>query len=338
MTRDPVADLRRIAFLLERAEAGTYQPRAYRSAARTLEALESKEIRDRADARTLTELDGVGKGTATVVAESLAGREPAKLVSAQALPQPGTTPEGRAIRAALRGDLHLHSDWSDGHATIDEMVAAAIELGHEYAALTDHSPRLRVANGLSADRLRSQLNLVAERNADHAPFRLLTGIEVDIQSDGSLDQDAELLARLDVVVASVHSKLQMPPEEMTRRMVAAIASPAVDVLGHCTGRRIKGERQRPASTFDAEVVFAACARFDVAVEINSQPARSDPPEELVDLALQADCHFSIDTDAHSPGELDWQQRGSEKAAACGVPVDRIVNSWPASRLEDWLRR
>ena len=194
--------------------------------------------------------------------------------------------------------------------------------------LTDHSPRLTVANGLRPERLREQLDVVAEVNerfaADGAgpPFRLLTGIECDILEDGRLDQEPELLARLDLVVASVHSKLRMPREEMTARMVAAISNPHTDVLGHCTGRQVlghgRGGKGRPESEFDAEVVFAACARFGVAVEVNSRPERLDPPKRLLRLALEAGCDVAIDTDAHAPGQLDWQHLGCERAHLTGV--------------------
>ncbi len=146
------------------------------------------------------------------------------------------------MRAALRGDCHTHSDWSDGGSPPGEMAEAARALGHEWIALTDHSPRLTVANGLSPERLEAQLDLVARLNSDLAPFRILTGIEVDILDDGSLDQREDLLARLDVVVASVHSKLRMPAGPMTARMVAAVRNPHVDVLGHCTGRLLGGRR------------------------------------------------------------------------------------------------
>src|SRR6185312_4101043 len=129
---------------------------------------------------------------------------------------------------------------------------------------TDHSPRLKVARGLSAERLEQQLDVVAELNEELAPFRILTGIEVDINEDGTLDQKPSLLARLDLVVASVHSKLRMPSAEMTPRMVAAISNPHTDILGHCTGRLVAGDRgTRPPSDFDADLVFAACARFGV---------------------------------------------------------------------------
>jgi putative hydrolase len=241
-----------------------------------------------------------------------------------------------AIRAALRGDCHTHSDWSDGGSPIREMAEAARGIGHEFMVLTDHSPRLTVANGLSAERLERQLDVVAELNEELAPFRILTGIEVDILEDGTLDQKPSLLARLDLVVASLHSKLRMPAAEMTPRMVAAISSPHMDVLGHCTGRLITGGRgKRPESEFDPEIVFAACAQFGVAVEINSRPERLDPPKRLLRLAVEAGCLTSIDTDAHAPGQLDWLPNGCERAARCGVPDESIVNAWPIDDLLGW---
>jgi putative hydrolase len=250
-----------------------------------------------------------------------------------------------ALRAALRGDCHTHSDWSDGGSPIREMADTARGLGHAYVVLTDHSPRLTVANGLSAERLERQLDVVASLNqeyaaaaaaGDAAPFRILTGIEVDILEDGTLDQKPSLLARLDLVVASVHSKLRMPAKDMTPRMVAAVSNPHADVLGHCTGRLVTGGRgTRPESDFDAEVVFAACAQFGVAVEINSRPERLDPPKRLLRIAVEAGCLTSIDTDAHAPGQLDWQYLGCERAARCGVPVETVVNSWDEKDLLAW---
>ena len=212
-------------------------------------------------------------------------------------------------------------------------MRTAQALGHEYCALTDHSPRLKVANGLSAERLRRQLDVVAELNERLAPFRILTGIEVDILDDGTLDQEAELLARLDVVVASVHSNLRADSATMTKRMVYAVANPNVDILGHCTGRLVAGNRGiRPESSFDAELVFEACRRYGTAVEINSRPERLDPPSRLLRLAVERGCYFSIDTDAHAPGQLDWQGYGCERAAANEVPADRIINSLPPDEL------
>jgi putative hydrolase len=203
-----------------------------------------------------------------------------------------------------------------------------------WIALTDHSPRLTVANGLSADRLRAQLELIARLNERLAPMRILTGIEVDILEDGTLDQSAELLARLDVVVASVHSKLRMPREPMTSRMLTAVANPHVDVLGHCTGRLLAG-RGRPESEFDAETVFAACRDHGVAVEINCRPERQDPPDPLLQLAVETGCVFAIDTDAHAPGQLDWLEGGCLRAEKAGLGPDRVINARTAGDLLAW---
>jgi putative hydrolase len=250
-----------------------------------------------------------------------------------------------AFRAALRGDLHAHSDWSDGGSPIRDMAEAAIGIGHEYLALTDHSPRLTVANGLTAARLEQQLDVVAALNEELAPFRILTGIECDINVDGSLDQTDELLGRLDVVVASVHSDLRADEKAMTARMLEAVAHPHTDVLGHCTGRLVIGRKQRngtqrprPESQFDAEAVFGACVEHGTAVEINSRPERLDPPLRLLSLAVELGCEFAIDTDAHAPGQLDWQGNGCERAVETGVPIERVINTRPADTLLSALRQ
>ena len=234
-----------------------------------------------------------------------------------------------------RGDLHAHTLASDGGATIREMAETAIEIGHEYLVITDHSPRLTVANGLETERLMAQLDEIATLNAELAPFRLLTGIEVDINEDGSLDQTPDVLARLDVVVGSVHSELRMPERPMTRRMVTALADPNLDVLGHCTGRMKTGRRNRPPSTFDADIVFAAAARFDKAIEVNSRPERLDPPKRLLRLAVEAGCKVSIDSDAHTLGQLSWLRNGCERAFLCGVTPEIVVNALPADELLVW---
>ncbi|NYG55264.1 PHP domain-containing protein [Nocardioides perillae] len=341
----PVAALRRIAFLLERAREDTYKVKAYRAAAATLLPLPADEVAARVDAGTLTELPGVGASTAKVVAAAVRGEVPERLARLEAEQAGPLVEGGRAHRAALRGDCHSHSDWSDGGSPIEEMAFTAIELGHDYLVLTDHSPRLKVARGLSAERLARQLDVVDAVNAhlvaraDAGPgegFTLLKGIEVDILDDGGLDQSDEMLARLDLRVASVHSKLQMERAAMTRRMVAAVRHPRTNVLGHCTGRLVTGGRgTRAESSFDARAVFEACAESGTAVEINSRPERRDPPTRLLELARDVGCLFSIDSDAHAPGQLDFLDHGCERAEAAGIEPDRIVNTWPRDRLLAW---
>jgi putative hydrolase len=315
--------------------------KAFRTAATVVAGLDDAELDRRVRTKTLTDLKGIGDKTAAVVVEAQRGDVPAYLAALEES-YAELTPladDAAALRAALKGDLHAHSDWSDGGSPIREMAEAAIAIGHEYLALTDHSPRLTVANGLSPARLEQQLDVVAALNDELAPFRILTGIECDINVDGSLDQTDELLGRLDVVVASVHSELRAPRQQMTERMLAAVANPHTDVLGHCTGRLVIGRQQRngtqrprPESEFDADAVFRACVEHGTAVEINSRPERLDPPRRLLTRAVELGCDFSIDTDAHAPGQLDWQDNGCVRAVECGVPTDRVINTGTAEQL------
>lgn len=330
---DPVVALRQIAYYKDRSRHDPRRVMAYRNAADVIEALDEATRERHGQANSWQSLPGIGPKTAKVIAQAWSGREPDMLVELRSAAE---DLGGGDIRSALRGDLHVHSNWSDGSAPIEEMMAAAAALGHEYCALTDHSPRLTIANGLSPERLRKQLDVIDRLQDTVAPMRILTGIEVDILEDGGLDQEPELLERLDVVVASVHSKLSMDSAAMTRRMLLAVQNPHADVLGHCTGRLVSGNRGiRPESKFDAEAVFTACREHGTAVEINSRPERRDPPTRLLNLALEMGCVFSIDTDAHAPGQLEFLGYGAQRALDAGVPVDRIVNTWPAERLLEW---
>ena len=335
----PIEALERVAYLQDRGLMSSRKTEAFLRAAAVLRSLPDDELTRMIASGTLTDLPGIGSSTAQVAMQAASGQVPDRIVSLEETTQVPLG-DGAGLRQALRGDCHSHSTWSDGGASISTMARTAAALGHEYLVVTDHSPRLTVAHGLNAERLRAQIDEIDALNAELAPFRILTGIEVDILADGELDQDSELLSRLDLVVASVHSKMGMDSKTMTERMVIAAASPHVDVLGHCTGRKVKGFGQdqwvvRPPSTFDADMVFAACARYGTAVEINCRPERQDPPPELLDLALEWGCLISIDTDAHAPGHLEFLSYGCDKAVAHGIDPARILNTWTADDLTDW---
>lgn len=334
---DPVEALRRVGFLLERSRQHSRRVEAFRGAVGVVRDLGEGEVARRVEDGTLTELVGIGKSTAGVIEQAVRGELPDYLVRQEDEHGGPLVEGGEDYFAAIVGDCHLHSDWSDGGSPIEEMVLTAVELGQEWMVLTDHSPRLRIANGLSAQRLGQQLTLLERINSSLGDaFTLLSGIEVDILDDGGLDQSEEMLGRLDLVTASVHSKLTMARAPMTRRMVAAVSNPRVNVLGHCTGRLVTGGRgTRPQSDFDAREVFEACAEHDVAVEINSRPERCDPPDELIELALDVGCLLAVDSDAHAPGQLEMKAYGAERAARLGVPLERIVTTWEAERVREW---
>ncbi|MDR5699692.1 PHP domain-containing protein [Agromyces aerolatus] len=336
---DAAEALDEIASLLERELASSYKSKAYRRAANLVRDLSPDELAARIADGRLRRTAGIGDSTYRVIVDAAAGRVPDKLATLRA--ETGAAGAHRTgLAAELKGDLHSHSEWSDGTTSIQAMARGAAAVGLEWMVLSDHSPSLRVANGLSAERLTEQLEIVEALNTDGGlGVRILPGIEVDILEDGSLDQSPEMLERLDVVVASVHSKLRAPERDMTRRMLRAIADPHTNVLGHCTGRLVKGSRgTRPQSTFDAAAVFAACAEHDVAVEINSRPEREDPPDELIAQARDAGCLFSIDSDAHAPGHFAFLELGAARAERAGIPADRIVTTWDVDRLREWSRR
>ncbi|HAP77924.1 MAG TPA: PHP domain-containing protein [Acidimicrobiaceae bacterium] len=330
----PVEALERVVHCLDRAHDTGFKAKAFVRALDVAKAVLPEELAERATAGTLTDLDGIGDSSAKVIQQALAGGDVAYLADLEQKTQVPLTEAGAVYRQALKGDLHMHSRWSDGSATIEAMARNAMAIGHEYMVLTDHSPRLTVAHGLSPERLAQQVEDVALLNERLAPFRILTGIEVDILEDGTLDHGDDVLSQLDLVIASVHSKLRMEGKQMTERMVRAIANPHVDVLGHCTGRMIG---KRDPSSFDPDYVFAACAHFHTAVEINCRPERLDPPRPLLKIAVDYGCWFSIDSDAHSTGQLEWQPHGCNRAAEVGVPLDRVINTFTADRLLAWTR-
>jgi putative hydrolase len=340
----PTEALEQIVYYLDRALAPTSKARAFQNAAEIVREHGDDAIGNLAAAGRLQELPGIGPSTSKVILDALRGEIPEYLQRIERESEIIVDDAALPYRDALRGDCHTHSNWSDGGAPIEVMARTAIALGHDYLVLTDHSPRLTIAHGLDRKRLLDQLQVVSRLNDQLAPFRILTGMEVDILEDGSLDLDDDLLAQLDVVVGSVHSKLRMERSDMTRRMVLAVSSPHVDILGHCTGRKLRSrgmqvasdpEVARKPSQFDADIVFAACARFDTAVEINCRPERQDPPDELLELALEWECKISIDTDAHAPGQMEWQLYGCEKAARHEIDLDQIVNTWDPDQLVEW---
>ncbi|NYD75601.1 PHP domain-containing protein [Leifsonia soli] len=334
---DPVDALNEIAFWLERELAPSFKVQAFRRAAAIIAPFDADELAERVADGRLKRTKGIGDRTFQVIAQAVDGDVPDYLADLRERNTQPLETAGAGLLAQLRGDLHSHTEWSDGTVPIEVMAAAAASLGREYQAITDHSPTLTVASGLSAERLEEQLDVIA--GLDTGSVTLLRGIEVDILEDGTLDQTPDLLGRLDVVVGSVHSKLRSDKRTMTKRMLGGIRDPHTNVLGHCTGRLVQGSRgTRPPSEFDADAVFAACVENQVAVEINSRPERQDPPDDLIQRALDAGCFFAIDTDAHAPGQLDFLAYGAARAAANGVPADRIITTWPLDRLRTWLAK
>jgi putative hydrolase len=317
-----------------RSREPAYRAQAFRRAAREIVNVPESELRFLAENGRLTDLPGVGDTTATVIAEALEGKTPSYLEKLLVKAESSRSKEGEALRKKLKGDLHSHSDWSDGGHTIRAMAEKARDLGHAYLALTDHSPRLTIAHGLTAERLTEQLDVVAEINEDLQPFRLFTGIEVDILEDGTLDQTEDLLARVDIVVGSVHSKLRMPKAEMTTRMLRAIQNEHVDVLGHCTGRIVVG-RGRPESEFDEESILGALLDTDTALEVNCRPERLDPPKRILSRAHELGVKIAISTDAHATDQLEWQPYGTDRATECGYTASNVVNTMTASKLLAW---
>lgn len=233
---------------------------------------------------------------------------------------------------ALRSDLHMHTTWSDGAVSVREMAEAAAARGLEYIAITDHSGSLRIANGLDRDRLLKQIEEIDALNATgDLPIRVLKGLEVDIMSDGTLDMQDDVLAKLDWVVGSVHQSMQMDADKMTTRLLAAVGTGQLSAIGHPTGRKI-GKRE--AYSYDFETVLDACEEQGVALEINASPNRMDLREAHVRAVLERpSLWLTINTDAHSTREFGNARHGVAMAQRAGAPADRVVN---CLGLDDFL--
>jgi putative hydrolase len=242
---------------------------------------------------------------------------------------------GGPSRADYRGDLQMHSTYSDGKQTLEDIVASGLSLGYEYCAVTDHSYGLPIARGVSMARLQAQHHAIDALNAANAGrFRLLKGIEANIRADGSVDMEPDELARLEIVVAAPHSALRSK-DSQTSRMVRAVTSPQVHILGHPRGRKYGA---RPGVTADWDAVFEAAARTGVAIEVDGDPSRQDIDHLLARRALDAGCLFALDSDAHSTPELRYAETAVAHARLAGIPPDRAINCWPLDRLLDWAAR
>ena len=232
-----------------------------------------------------------------------------------------------------RGDLQMHSTWSDGSQTLEDIVETGINLGYEFCAVTDHSYGLKIAGGVSMAELAQQHREIDALNQRHrGTFRLLKGIEANIRADGSIDMEPHELATLEIVVAAPHSVLRSPADQ-TGRMVAAASAPGVHILGHPRGRMIGS---RPGVSANWDQVFTAAKRSHVAIEIDGDPSRQDVDYDLARRALDAGCLFALDSDAHATGELPrYAQTAIAHARLAGVPTERIINCWPLKQLLEW---
>jgi putative hydrolase len=321
--------LSEIGYLLRQDPEEKFRAKAFSSAAWSL-AVERPDLASLHSRNELTSLGGVGPGIAKVLAEVLeTGKSRYLERLREQMKQPARDDESELDFADYRGDIHSHSKWSDGKATMLEMARGAKAMGYQYLGVTDHSPRIKVVNGLDADRLLLQSREMAEVQAQVPGLALLQGIEVDILEDGSLDLPDMVLELLDVVIASPHVKLRQEPAAMTERMLRAVAHPHVDVIGHPTGRR-PGSRE--GATYDYELVFKEAARNHVALEIDCDPARMDLSPEMARLALECGCNFALDADAHAPAEFAYVPMGMWMARRAGIPQERIINFRPLEAL------
>lgn len=326
--------LSEIGYLLRQDPEEKFRAKAFSAAAWSL-AIERPDLAALHGTNELTTLEGVGAGIAKVLAEVLdtGGSRYLDRLRDQ-MKQPARDDESVLDFSQYMGDVHSHSTWSDGKATMLEMARGAEAMGYTYLGVTDHSPRIKVVNGLDADRLLAQSREMAEVQAQVPGVALLQGIEVDILEDGSLDLPDMVLELLDVVIASPHVKLRQEPAAMTERMLRAVSHPHVDVIGHPTGRR-PGSRE--GASYDFEAVFKEAARHGVALEIDCDPARMDLSPEMARLALELGCSFSLDADAHAPAEFAYVPMGMWMARRAGIPQERILNFKPLEDLTPFAK-
>jgi putative hydrolase len=336
MTADQAAAyLAEIAYHLRHRE-DHHRARAFSKVAAVL-------LRDRPDlvrlerAGRLESIEGVGSGIAKVLGELVANERSDYLdrlreeSGAHGVFEPVVTP---LVEQGYQGDLHVHSDWSDGGASVLDMALAAKARGYRYLAITDHSPRITVVNGLGPERLIAQRQVIEDAQRELGDgLRILQGIEVDILPDGSLDLPDDALAALDVVVASPHLQLRMERGQMTERMLRAVENPNVDIVGHPTGRR-PGSRQ--GADYDFERVFRVAAERGVRMEIDCDPARMDLSPELAALALECGCGFSLDSDAHYTDQFVYVDLALWVTRRAAIPTEKILNWLPVERLEEVL--
>ena len=326
--------LSEIGYLLRQDPEERFRAKAFSAAAWSL-AIQRPDLEALHGANKLTSLDGVGPGIAKVLAEVVeTGKSRYLDRLREQIKQPARDDESALDFARYQGDVHSHTKWSDGRATMLEMARGAQAMGYRYLGVTDHSPRIKVVNGLDADRLLAQSREMAEVQAQVPGIALLQGIEVDILEDGALDLPDMVLELLDVVIASPHVKLRQEEAAMTQRMLRAVSHPHVDVIGHPTGRR-PGSRE--GANYDFEAVFKEAARNHVALEIDCDPARMDLSPEMARVALECGCNFALDADAHAPAEFAYVPMGMWIARRAGIPEDRILNFLHLDELTDVLR-
>jgi putative hydrolase len=314
--------LSEIGYLLRQDPDEKFRAKAFSGAAWSL-AIQRPDLAALHRRDELTTLVGVGAGIAKVLSDLIDNGHSRYLERLrEQMKQPARDDESALDFSRYQGDVHSHSDWSDGKATMLEMAKGSEAMGYRYLGVTDHSPRITVVHGLNAERLLAQSVQMAEVQKQVPGVTLLQGTEVDILEDGALDLPDAVLELLDIVIASPHVKLRQDPAAMTERMLRAASHPHVDVIGHPTGRR-PGSRE--GASYDFEAVFKEAARHHVALEIDCDPARMDLSPEMARLAFECGCNFTLDADAHSPAEFAYVPMAMWMARRAGIPQDRILN-------------